>query len=192
MEQQTILQDTDIPPVTGPSPLAALHSTLSAADASAKVPAAAVLAALQTSASVPAAPGSAARDSATSALKHSTSTPVDKLAQEKSPNSAAAGIAASATVSPAGNAEEGEDSASKLKHVPHSPVLKSSQDLHRAAATSSPAAAASPAAAPESAGMSQQGRSKVWLPPAPVASPQRSSGDMPQAITTSLTLSSSL
>ena len=98
-------------------------------------------------------------------------------------------IQVSASVAQAANVLPGQ-----LRHVPHSPISKPSQDLHSAASGSAvTAAGAAPSvvaaaadggvgggscapSAAMSGGHSQKSGGKVWLPPAALASPQRSSG----------------
>lgn len=213
-QQNTELEDTDIPPIHVLSPPAAQQftPTLPAPqrELSPSVPAAAVVAALQTSASkaaaatnaVPAptasgkaAAGQAAADKAalsktalgkaavsgtppTAAsqpgLKHATPAPVTK-ADHSAPGARTGSAHGVADAAPA--ASEGPD---QLRRVPHSPLQNLAQDLHSAAATASPPTAAAAAAAESSAGVSRAGQkscSKVWLPPAALASPKRSPGE---------------
>ena len=174
------------------------------------VPAPSVAAALQTSASMPAAAQGRAAEHETSptpaapALLQPASVPLTKPPHAAATASAAeAGRAqADADVAPAGNALPGQ-----VRQVPHSPVHRPCQELHSAAsgfavtaASAAPSVVAAAAgaaslaangdggssgnAAPSAAmsgGQSQKSGSKVWLPPAALTSPQRSSGKIATA-----------
>ena len=183
--QAAELEDTDIPPVKVPSPLAALQATAPTDSASGHESPA-----LQTSASLPAAAAaaraaepSAARESAT--LAHSVSMPLDNAAQIAPSNvPAAPAIAASdtkaadaqgsAAAAPSDTAKAADKSPTLLKRVPYSPKQRSSSELHSAPSDdTSPAAATAAAGSPE---ISQKSRSKVWLPPMALSSPRRVSG----------------
>ena len=152
-------------------------------------------------ASTPAAPQGTAAEHDTSpppaapALLQAASVPLTKpLHAASTPSAAQAGRSQAADVAEAANALPGQ-----LRRVPHSLVQRPSQELHPAAAgfavtaagaASSAVAAATGAAdaatatvngsaAPSAAmsgGQSQKSAARVWLPPAALASPQRSSG----------------
>ena len=184
-QQAAELEDTDMLPAEVPLPPAALQTTpvhpAPERQAPHSVPAAAVLPALHTSASLPAAeaasaPAATAQGNAAEsgaplkpaapALRQAASLPVAKPAQTALTGSAAKVVSISGDVLP-----------HQVKHVSLSPGQRPSQGLHSTATTS---AAAGGPSKDESGGKSQKSGSKVWRPPAALASPQRSSGEPTQ------------
>lgn len=206
-QQAAELEDTDTPqPAAVPSPLPSQQTPLVRLalerQPSQNAPAAAVAAALQTSASVPA----AAQETSLTPAAAAALLPAASAPLTEPPHAAPATSAAKAgrTQPNADVAQAGSALSGQLRQTPHSSVKRPPQELYSAASGSAvPAANAAPStvaaangasadgggggggdsrgAAPSAAmsgGQSQKSGAKVWLTPAALASPQRSSGKM--------------